>query len=293
MAEDASAITLSRAGPAPDGGLMRNSNPTLSRLAGRPLGTPSPSGSVHRSPAADTLQLARLTGRSDEQQNRADDEYGGYDCVSDVHGAPFSLGFHGTTLRLRSSGFLCRLPGPPTLRRQMRLYAKQALHDHELAPVVHLMLLDREQHVETGPAGRGRPGWHPERLRQELFRRRGQKTGPSGDSLTFIDPWLWLLLGVFVLYAPLSDLETERAWGGRTLETVTGRSTLADASRYLCRDDGRQLETCPPSGRSLGQGRGPGASAHHDEPGGFQPVPTQCAHRFQPAPLPGSTQLAR
>ena len=90
MAEDASAITLSRAGPAPDGGLMGNSNLTLTRLAGRPLGTPSPS--VHRSPAADTLQLARLTGRSDEQQNRADDEYGGYDCVSDVHGAPFSLG---------------------------------------------------------------------------------------------------------------------------------------------------------------------------------------------------------
>jgi hypothetical protein len=57
LAEDASAITLSRAGPGPDGGLMGNSNPTLTRLAGRPLGTPSPS--VRRSPAADTLQLAR------------------------------------------------------------------------------------------------------------------------------------------------------------------------------------------------------------------------------------------
>src|SRR5439155_19816012 len=44
---------------------------------------------------------------------------------------------------------LSRLLGPLALPRRMRHDAKQALDDHQLSPVVHLMLLGVDQHLEA------------------------------------------------------------------------------------------------------------------------------------------------
>ena len=68
-------------------------------------------------------------------------------------------------------GLLRAGEGGLTLEREMRHYSYEALHYHELCAMVHFVLFDAEQHIETGSARRGGAGRRGERFGKECIRQ--------------------------------------------------------------------------------------------------------------------------
>src|SRR5215472_5122766 len=87
----------------------------------------------------------------------------------------------------------------------MRNYAQQALDQHQLTAMVHLMFLCRHDHIEAGALRWGASLRHGDNLTEEILRKAGYEIRPfpafiaqQGDHLSF-GAWLGLL-GLHLLH---------------------------------------------------------------------------------------------